>query len=281
MQKIALVTDSSCDLDQETITRYGIKVIPLTVVFGEKEYRDGIDITVSQVNTRIVNEPGRTATPAPKLIKETFDHLVEDGYTHIIAVHFASVLSATYRLTDAIAKEIKGAVIEVIDSKLISGPLGLLVRQTARWIEEKLEFHDIVMRIKTSIPKIKGFFVLKTLAYLQRGGRIGLVSAMLGNVLDIKPVITFSEQGSIYTYAKTRGWERSINRLYEVAKDLLDKGKGSIAVMYADALEEASHLADRIRALPNAFEVLVRPISPTLVVHTGPGLLGVAYYQED
>lgn len=113
----------------------------------------------------------------------------------------------------------------------------------------------------------------------KRGGRIGLVSATLGNVLNIKLVITFSNQGSIYTYAKARGWDHSISRLYGVAKDLLDKGKGSIAVMYADAIEEANRLADKIRELPNAFEVIVRPISPTLVVHTGPGLLGVAYFQ--
>lgn len=281
MQKIALVTDSSCDLDQETIERYGITVIPLTVILGDREYRDGIDITASQVNTRIINEPGRTATPAPRLIKETFDRLVEDGYTHIIAVHFASVLSGTYRLVDMISKEIKGAVIEVIDSKLISMPLGFLVRQTARWIEDKLEFHNIITRIKTSIPKAKAFFVLKTLEYLKRGGRIGLVSASLGSVLNIKPVITFTNQGSIYTYARARGWDHSINRLYGVAKDLLDKGRGSIAVMYADTIEDANRLADKIRELPNAFEVLVRQISPTLVVHTGPGLLGVTYFQEN
>ena len=89
---------------------YGINVIPLTVIFGDKEYRDGIDITANQVYERIVDEPGRTATPAPKLIKDTLDRLVEEGYTHIIALHFASVLSGTYRLVDAIAKEIKGAV---------------------------------------------------------------------------------------------------------------------------------------------------------------------------
>jgi DegV family protein with EDD domain len=275
LQKIALITDSACDLDRADIERHRIRVIPLTLIFSDGEYRDGIDITHEEVYQRMSQDLPKTSLPAPGLIRETIDALIKDGFTHILAIHLSSGLSGTFELVYSIAAEYSNVRIEVIDSKILSMGLGFIVRQAARWIECGLEFDTIVRKVRDMQPTVKGFFTLKTLEYLKKGGRIGAVQAAIGEILDLKPIIAVNEHGKYISHAKTRGRKQALDKVYDIALDFLSRGKASIAVLQGDARGEAMVLMERIRNAPNLMELILRPISPALVVHTGPGLIGL------
>lgn len=278
MQKIALITDSACDLDHVDLDRRYVRVLPLTLIFSDGEYRDGVDITHEEVYQRMVQDLPKTSLPAPGLVRDTFDALIKDGFTHILAIHLSSGLSGTFELVSSIANEYNNVRIEVIDSKILSMGLGFIVRQATRWIESGLDFDTIVHKVQDMQPTVKGFFTLKTLEYLRKGGRIGAVQAAIGEILDLKPVIAVNEQGKYVSYAKTRGRKHALEKMHDIALDFLSRGKTSIAVLQGDAREEALVLMERIRNAPNLVELILRPISPALVVHTGPGLIGLVMY---
>lgn len=275
MQKIALVTDSACDLDNTDVDRHYIKVLPLALIFSDGEYRDGVDITHEEVYQRMSHDLPKTSLPSPGLIRETLDALVKDGFTHILAIHLSSGLSGTFELVSSIADEYRNVRIEVIDSKILSMGLGFIVRQAARWIERGLDFDAIVHKVQALLPHVKGFFTLKTLEYLKKGGRIGAVQATIGEILDLKPIISVNEQGKYFSYAKIRGRKRALEKMHDIALDFLSRGRASIAVLQGDAQEEALALMERIRNAPNLVELMLRPLSPALVVHTGPGMIGL------
>lgn len=275
MQKIALVTDSSCDLDRATLERYGIHVIPLSVLFGAVQYRDGVDITPQEVYSRMVDEPASTSLPSPQSVSEALTKLTDEGFTHVLAIHLSSALSGTFDMVRMMCRDVRNMVIEVIDSRGVSMMLGLIVRQAAAWIEEKVEFCEVVARVHNLIPKVRGYFTIKTLEYLKRGGRMSFAAATVGDLLDIKPVITVDPTGRLVPFAKIRGRARSLEHLYEIARDAAKGGRLITAVLQGDAKEEATILMDRIRCLPNIVRTTLHHISPALVVHAGPGLVGV------
>lgn len=274
-ERIALVTDSACDLDQKTVARYAIHILPLQVIFRENQYRDGIDISAEEVYARMATEIPKTSLPTPGEAKDLLLSLAAKGYTHVLAIHLSSGLSGTYQMMVSVSREVPGLTFEVVDSKVLAMGLGLIVRQAAQWIERGLGFKEVVRRVHSLIPHVKGYFVLKTLEYLKQGGRIGTVAATIGEILNLKPVISIDSNGKYFSYAKTRGRERSLDKLYEIAAGHLEKGAHIIAVLQGDAKEEAAALMSRIKALPNAAEVIFGAISPALVVHTGPGLVGL------
>lgn len=151
-----------------------------------------------------------------------------------------------------------------------------MVEQAARWIDEKLDFESLVTRTKGMVDRTRAFYVLKTLEYLRRGGRIGAVSAALGGLLDLKPIISIDGQGRYFTYRKVRGRRQSIDELYSIARELIEAGKTRVAVMHGNALEEATALLERLKQLGKVEEFHLGQISPVMGVHTGPGLLGIA-----
>lgn len=279
-ERIALVTDSACDLDRDTISRHGIRVLPLQVIFKDGQYRDGVDITAEEVYARMGQELPSTSLPTPAEAKDLLLSLARDGFSHVLAIHLSSGLSGTYEMMSSVAKEVPGVEVEVVDSKILAMGLGLIVRQAGRWLEQNLGFHEVVRRVRDLAPRVKGYFTLKTLEYLKQGGRIGTVQATIGEILSLKPVISIDENGKYFPYAKIRGRQRSLDRLYEIALGYLEKGRHTIAVLQGDALDEATRVMDRIQSHPNASEVLLRPISPALVVHTGPGLVGLVIMPE-
>ena len=275
MQRIALMTDSSCDLDKQFLDAFDIRVLPLAVIYRERQYRDGVDIQPEEVYARLSEEVPRTAMPSPGDAKEILEGLAGQGYTHILAIHISSGLSGTFEMVRTVSKEIQGLTVEVIDSKTLSMGLGFIVRKAASWIREGVDFYELVERLRILIPRVKGYFVLRSLEYLKRGGRIGLVSAAIGEILDLKPIISINESGTYYPLAKVRGRTQSLERLYQIAQEALAKRRSVVAVLQGDASQEAMNLLERIKLLPNLAELMFRPISPALVVHTGPGLVGL------
>lgn len=277
MIKIALVTDSSCDLDPKIIKEHNIEVIPLRVIYKDREYRDGVDITAQEVYDRFHEEIPTTSMPAPNDVLSKFIELKENGYTHIIAITLSSGLSGTYDMFKLISQEVSDVVIDVIDSKTLSMVLGFIVMEAAKLIKNNTPYKEVIDKVNVIKLKAKGFFVLDTMEYLRKGGRIGLVAATLGSILNIKPIISVNEEGKYYTFAKVRGKCQAATKMLEPLLNQLENTKMNVAALQGMAEAEVNTLFDKIHSFKNINTLCISSISPALVVHTGPGLLGLAY----
>lgn len=276
--KIAIVTDSACDLEPEIIREYGIEVLPLHILYHDREFRDRVDITPQEVYDTLEQEVPKTSLPSPAEIMDVFNRLRDQKVTHVLAVHISSGLSGTYQAVSAIAQEFKDMVIEVIDSKSLSMGLGFPVIEAARESRRTLEFDQVVSTTKRVIEQIKAFYVISTLEYLKKGGRIGYVAGTIGELLNIKPIISINEEGKYFTYAKVRGREPSLKKLTDVLCDHVRETLSNVAIVHGGAETEARVLEKIAQEHPNIKEVFFGQISPAMGVHTGPGLVGVLVY---
>lgn len=274
--RIALVTDSTCDLDAEVVARHQIRVLPLKVIYKDRAYHDRVDISPQEVYDQLPEKIPTTSTPSPQDVLNLLHELRDAGFTKVLAIHLSSGLSGTLNTVRLAAKEVSGLQTVVLDSKSLSMGLGFVVEQAGRWLDEHHPFETVVEQCQAMIERTKAFYVLKTLDYLRRGGRINTVAAAVAGILDLKPIISINEEGKYYGYRRVRGRSQSIRELLEITRERVAGGLSRVAVMHGDAQEEALKLAEEVRRLPGVTEVVFGQIGPAMVVHTGPGLIGVA-----
>lgn len=279
-EKVAIVTDSTCDLDNEIAQEYDIKVLPLKVIYPQKEYLDRIEISPQEIYEKMPAEVPSTSLPSPAAIKELFTKLQSEGYTHIISIHISSGLSGTFNVVNTIAREFKDMVIEVLDSKALSLGLGLPVLEAAKTLRETKSFQAALDKAKKTIASIEIYFVVATLDYLKKGGRIGYVAGTIGEFMQIKPIVSINEEGKYFTYDKVRGRKKSLLRLFEIAKEKIGEKAASVAVMNSAAKEEAMEILEKIKTLPGVEKFYAGEIGPVMGVHAGPGLIGVCISRE-
>ncbi|TDX51417.1 DegV family protein [Orenia marismortui] len=274
-QKIALLTDSTSDISTELLKEKNIHSLPLKIIYSDNQYNDRIDIQPEEVYKKFDEEIPTTSMPTPHDTKEKILELKAQGFTHVIAIHISSGLSGTYNMVNMISKQIDDITVEVIDSKALSMGLGRLVLYTAELIEKGLNFNNIISKVKDKMENVDVFFVVKSLKYLIEGGRIGKVSGTIGEFLNIKPIISIDKEGEYYNFKKTRGRKRSINTLYKLIKEKVKEGISTVDVVHGAAYEEAKELLDKVKNLDNVKDSFFGQIGPSMVVHTGPGLIGV------
>ncbi len=284
-EKIAILTDSCCDVPKELAEQYHMYVLPLKIVYKGNEYLDGVNITPQAVYDRLKEEIPTTSLPSGDVFLQTLDRIKADGFEKVIAVTLSSGLSGTNNMLHLIAEDYEGLEIYIFDTKNIAIAAGFHAIQAARYIEQGLSFEEIQKRLIQDIPHSKVFFVVETLEYLQKGGRIGLVATLLGNVMKLKPVISCNEEGIYYTVAKVRGRRQSIRKTIDLA---LDYAKGhkkiNLAVCHGGAFDVVQEVEEIVEeALPEHEVFIHGQISPVLGVHTGPGLIGVGveYFDEE
>lgn len=275
-EKIAVVTDSTCDLDKELLKDKGIESLPLKIIYQDSEYKDRINIKPQEVYDRFQKEVPSTSMPSPDEIKEKYLKLKDEGYTHILSIHISTGLSGTYNTCKMVSKEIEGVEIKLIDSKMLSMGLGRLVLYAKELVDTKeYNFKDIVKKVQDKIEEIDLYFIVETLKYLKKGGRIGKVKGTIAELLNIKPIISINEVGEYFTFDKVRSRKKSITRLIEIAKEKINEKMCYIDVMHADAKEEATQILEKLKSVKNVKETFLGEISPAMVVHSGPGLIGI------
>jgi DegV family protein with EDD domain len=280
-EKIAVVTDSTSDLSKEILKEKNIESFPLKIIYSDREYRDRVDIQPQEVYDKFEKEIPSTSMPGPDEVKNMYLDLKEKGYTHIISIHISSGLSGTYNTCKMVSREIKGIEIELIDSKMLSMGLGRLVLYAQDLVDKgENDFESIVKMVKEKVDNIDLFFIVSTLKYLKKGGRIGKVRGTIAELLNIKPIISIDDEGQYYTFDKVRTRKKSIKKLIDLAKEKINDGMCYVDVMHADAKEEASGILDKLKNLTNVKEALLGEISPAMVVHSGPGLIGVCITKE-
>lgn len=280
LNKIALISDSSCDLTKDLINKYNVRIMPLRIIYKDKEYIDRVNITPQEVYDKLSIEIPTTSMPSMLDMENIYTTLENEGYTHVIAITISSGLSGTFNTVKLVSENHSGLITYLFDSKTLSAGLGAIVEECGMLIAKGKSFEEIVDTLPTIKKRISVYYVVETLEYLKKGGRIGKVSATIGELLHIKPIISVDEDGKYFTYAKVRGRKQSINKLIDIAKETLNTTRAKLFVLQGGALEEGKKLYDCFVGMPNLSSLNFADISPALGVHTGPGLLGVVVVKE-
>jgi DegV family protein with EDD domain len=280
MAKIALVTDSTSDLDKEIVEKYNIKVLPLRIRYKDKEYIDRVSITPKEVYDSLDKEIPHTSLPSIQDIEELFEKLELEEYTHAIIVPISSGLSGTYNTLKLVSENHTNIITTVFDSKSLTLGAGAIIIKCGELIDEGKTYEYIV----ESLPKIRDsisvFYAVDTLKYLISGGRIGKVSGTVGEILNIKPIISIDSFGIYYTYVKVRGKKKALSKLLDISKDILSSSKCRIWVMSGGAEEECNKVFESFKSMTNINFLGRGDISPVAGVHTGPGLVGIVIMRE-
>lgn len=281
MSKIALITDTTCDLSEDIIDKYNIKVLPFRIIYKDKEYRDKIDITPEEVYDNMSKEVPTSSMPSMHDMEKLFTSLEEEGYTHAIVITLSTGLSGIYNGVRVVSEHHPKINTFICDSKSISMGEGALVEECAKLIESGKSFEEVIEAIPYIKERIHLFFIVPTLEYLKKGGRIGKVAGTIAEVLDIKPIISPDSEGKYSTYAKVRGKKQAMKRLFKIGKDILKEKKCKVYVMNGSAQEDAQKLYDAFKDETNISELhFGGSISPVSGVHSGPGLVGLVLVEE-
>jgi DegV family protein with EDD domain len=282
LKKLKIMTDSTCDLPVERMRAEDIGMASFSVTFGVRTYKDRVDIdckTFYQMLVASVELP-HTSQPTPNEYLEAIRQNLKEA-EELILLTLSSGLSGAYEsavLALSLLSREEQARVSVIDTRAASVGQGLLAIEAAKLAREGKDRATIVKEIERSIPRLASVFTLDTLAYLEKGGRIGKVQAMMGAMLNVKPILQLDEAGKIVQREKVRGRKQSVQRILDI---MAEEGKSlerqSIGLCHAQALSEAQEVAAEIerRFLPR--EVIIGEISATIGTHVGPGCLGFFY----
>lgn len=281
MEKIALITDSSCGIFDDYLKEYNIHLLRLKILYKDKEFTEGIDITAEEVYQNLDKELPTTSMPSVSDATKLFDTLVKEGYTHVIALPISAGLSGTINSIRLAAEAFKDELETFIfDTKLVSMANGLFVIEVAKLIKSQKSFKDICEIIPKIREKTNIYFTVDTLEYLIKGGRIGRLSGSIGELLNLKPIIVMNEEGKYSSLTKSRGTKQALKKLISIGEDALSKGKCSITVSCGTMTEEATALKDAFSKNPNANMVYSKTISSVIGIHAGPRTFGFAIIEE-
>ncbi|HEY63878.1 MAG TPA: DegV family protein [Caldilineae bacterium] len=275
---VRIVTDSTSDIPEDLAKELDIQIVPLRVIFGEEVLLDRIDISSDAFFERLKSSPTlpTTSQPPPADFLKVFEEAIREG-DEVVCIVISSDLSGTYESAIR-AKETLGDVpITVIDSRITSMGLGLAVEEAARMAKAGATRQEIAQRIEKLLPKISVLFVVDTLEYLQKGGRIGGAQALVGTLLRIKPLLTL-RGGRVDLLERVRTRRKAIDRMIEIAAQRAQAAgcPHRVGVLHAQAPNEAEYIAQQARERLDCEHLLLSQIGPVLGTHVGPGTVGIA-----
>jgi len=283
-ERIALVTDTACDLLDEQLQQYDIRVVPLRVATSQGEFRDRLEISQEQLYAILAREVPKTSLPLPEDVSALYRQLQAEGATRVLHMCMSGSLSGTYNMVSILAEEAKeteSLQIDVFDTRTLSCGLGLLVLDAAECLSRGMPIEQVLERLTKLRKHQLGAFVIRTLEFLRKGGRIGLVEGVVGSLLKIKPVIFVNDDGVYATLAKARGFANALNTMQEQFFNRYQGRPVRVAIVHGNAEEEARSLLETFRERLDVVSGFVSPVSPALAIHTGPGLLGAIVQYAD
>jgi len=276
---IQIVTDTTAGLPLSLTEKLGIPVLPQIIIFGEETYRDDTELDTPTFLQKLRASPvlPKTAAPPPALYTPIFERLLAEGRT-IVCLHPSTDLSGTVRSATVAAEDFPGADIRVLDTRTIAAPLATMVLLADRWAKEGADADTILARVRDMMQRQRIYFLVDTLEYLHKGGRIGGAQALLGGILQVKPILIL-QNGRIEPFEKQRTKQRALARLKElVMNECPSSPDAHLAIMHADAAEEAQALSASFATALGLPEVPIYEVPPAIVVHAGPGLLAVSFF---
>ena len=281
---IAVITDSTCDIPEDLIEKYGIIVIPQYIIWEGVQYRDRIDIQPVEFYNRLESDPKRPTTAQAGIgdFATGIEKAIEQGATEAVILTVSSAMSGTYNMAKQAAEEAP-IRIEVIDSKGPTMTLGWQVLVAARARDEGATLDEIIAKVAKVRSGMVQLVAMETLEYLQYGGRIGDAVKWVGTMLKVKPLVSIDhESGRVQPIGLARTQHAVKEMLYRKFFEQFEPGKKlHIAVLHGNALDEAQKLVERIKEEFHPVELLVNITGPVLGINTGPGALALCGYAEE
>ena len=264
---IRIVTDSTCDLPPEWVQALGVTVVPLTVMFGEEELRDGVDITAEQFFRRLGREKAlpTTAAPGPGVFRTVYERLIAEGATQILSIHVSSKLSATL---ESAKQGGAGLPVTHVDTLQVSLALGVCVMEAARSIQQGATAEQAVAVALDTARRTQIFFTLETLEYLRRGGRMSRGQEFFGSLLQIKPVLVVQD-GEVHPAARVRTKQKAVEEILQRCSEM--RPASITFALHASTPDELAHLRNRLHGLAPDARYVESRITPVIGVHVGPG----------
>lgn len=277
-RKIALAVDSTANLSQADIERLSIHVIPQILIWEKQVYRDQIDITTQEFyeKLRTAKELPSTSQPSSGEFHEFFSKIAETSES-IVGIFVSDELSGTLDSARTAAAMMPDFPLEIVDSRSASMGLGFIALETAEAIEQGRSIDDVVKTARSAIPRAKAVFVVDTLEFLHRGGRIGGAKRLMGTLLSFKPLL-YLENGKVEPLDNIRTKKKALKSAVDyVFNDTAGKGSLRVSVIHSAAPDEAEVFVKQVEQRLEPIELTVSELTPVIGTNTGPGLLGLAY----
>jgi len=275
VRSVKIVTDSTADLPPEIVSELGITIVPLQVIFGDKAYRDGVDIDSEQFFRLLPNAKELPHTSQPSTGE--FQRVYEDLSTqtdHILSIHLSAGFSGTLNAAQLAARALVGrCTIEVIDSGTVSMAMGFAVIAAARAARDGADLEGCEVAARSVLRRQRLAVTVDTLEYLRRGGRIGRATALVGGLLKLKPILTIRE-GQTFPLARVRSRRRALDEMLSVC--LKDGEVEEAIIMDSTTPDDARYLTDELTRRCPGIPIYSGRIGPVIGVHGGPGLIGLA-----
>lgn len=279
---IKIVTDSTSYIPESDLKTYDIRVVSLNVVLNGQTYKE-VDLANETFYTEMAKAPEipSSSQPAPTDLYDAFEAIIKEGHS-VLGIFISSEMSGTYstahQVKQMLLEKYPDAEIEFLDSRTNCMQLGFISLVAAQAACEGLPMSQVITRAKDTIAHSRFVFTPDTLTYLKKGGRIGSASALLGSLLQIKPILTVNKEGKTDVLAKVRTKKKAVQTLIDQLKtDLQDRALGDVIVHHINCPEEGLALVQELEALLHR-PVRIQSIGPVIGLHVGPGSIGIAYY---
>ena len=277
--KLAVITDSSAFLQAETLRKEDLFVLDIPVNIDGQEYVEGVNLTAQEFYEKMASasELPKTSQPSIAKLDEILSSLKDRGYTHALGLFLSSGISGFYQNIQYMKDEFEGLTIAFPDTRITSAPLGYMVESVFKWTEQGDSFESILDKVTEQIENTSAFIMVDDLDHLVKGGRLSNGAAILGNLLSIKPILYFNDQGVIEVYEKVRTEKKATKRLVEIVKEVTADGNYQITVIHGNAPQKAADLRQLLVDGGVATDISIATFGSVIGTHLGEGSIALGY----
>ena len=277
--KLAVITDSSAFLQAETLRKEDLFVLDIPVNIDGQEYVEGVNLTAQEFYEKMASatELPKTSQPSIAKLDEILSSLKDRGYTHALGLFLSSGISGFYQNIQYMKDEYEGLTIAFPDTRITSAPLGYMAESVFKWAEQGDGFESILDKVTEQIENTSAFIMVDDLDHLVKGGRLSNGAAILGNLLSIKPILYFNDQGVIEVYEKVRTEKKATKRLVEIVKEATAIGNYQITVIHGNAPQKAVDLRQLLIDGGVATDVSIATFGSVIGTHLGEGSIALGY----
>ena len=277
--KLAVITDSSAYLEEKTLQRENLFILDIPVNIDGEEYLEGVNLTAEEFYQKMAQsaELPKTSQPSIAKLDEILSSLKEKGYTHVLGLFLSSGISGFHQNIQYMTDEFEDLTIAFPDTRITSAPLGFMVESVFQWSDQGDDFQSILDKLTEQIENTSAFIMVDDLDHLVKGGRLSNGAAILGNLLSIKPILYFNDQGVIEVYEKVRTEKKATKRLVEIVKEETSNGNYQITVIHGNAPQKAADLRQLLIDGGVATDISIATFGSVIGTHLGEGSIALGY----
>lgn len=277
--KLAVITDTIAVLSDDLKAKENLFVLDIPIMIGGVSYVEGKDLSLDDFYKKMAMSPTLPKTSQPSLVKldEILTQLSSEGYTHVVGLFLSSGISGFWQNIQFLIEDYPELTIAFPDSKITSAPLGSMVKNTLNWAEDGLLFDDILAKLQKQIDGTSAFIMVDDLNHLVKGGRLSNSSALIGNLLSIKPILYFNDEGVIEVYEKVRTEKKAIKRLVDVLSDVTKNGEYEVFIIHSRAEEKAQHFYQALAERGQTENLEIVSFDGVIATHLGEGAVAFGF----